>query len=233
MRAWRTVVARKRGGGVVTFSGLDGSGKTSQAEAVRESLERTSGETVIVWTRLSYNPSLKALARPVKAILGSGRPRPPATVDDAASIDRGKELRKKSPAVTYAWATAVAVANAASQRRITRYHLKRGRNVVSDRYTLDSRVHLRYRYGEQRRFRLQAWIINTLSPKPARSFHVEVPAEVAHARKAEQYDLEQLRTQARLYAEERDALGVQRLDGTRPQEDLSREVVEDVWRNLS
>jgi thymidylate kinase len=228
-RAWRIVLKRPRGRGIVTFSGLDGSGKTSQAEAVKDSLERTTGETVIVWTRLSYNPSLRAIARPVKALLGRSSTSSSRTT---IATDRGKEMRKKSVLLTQAWATAVAVANAASQRRVTRYHLKRGRNVVCDRYTLDSRVHLRYRYGESRRFALQAKIIELLSPKPLRSFHVDVPPEVAHARKAEQYDLDQLRTQARLYREERESMDVEPLDGTMPKEELTRRVIEDVWRAL-
>ena len=229
-RAWRVVLKPKRGRGVVTFSGLDGSGKSSQAEAVRVSLERTTGETVIVWTRLSYNPSLKALARPVKAVVGRNGSR--SSAEGSVATDPGKELRKKSSLITYVWATAVAVANASSQRRMTRYHLKRGRNVVCDRYTLDSRVHLRYRYGERRKFSLQARLIQWLSPNPLRSYHVDVPAEVAYERKAEQYDLEQLRTQARLYEEERAVVGAQRLDGTKPQAELTREVLEDVWRSL-
>lgn len=236
LRAWRVVLKRPQGKGVVTFSGLDGSGKTSQADAIKDSLERTTGETVIVWTRLSYNPSLKAIAKPVKKLLGARKsPRSSGTsegAEGATPVDPGKELRRKNPAVTQAWATAVAVANASAQRRVTRYHLKRGRNVVCDRYTLDSRVHMRYRYGEKRRFAFQAWIINAISPTPLRSYHVEVPPEVAYARKAEQYDLEQLQTQARLYAEERDALNVTRLDGTRPKEELCQEVAEDVWRHL-
>jgi thymidylate kinase len=228
-RAWRIVLRKKRGRGVVTFSGLDGSGKSSQAEALKDSLERTQGDTIIVWTRLSYNPSLKAIAKPVKAVLGGGDS---GSSSDAVATDRGKELRRKSPVVTQVWATAVAVANATAQRRVTRYHLKRGRNVVCDRFTLDSRVHLRYRYGEQRRFRLQAWIINSVSPKPLRSYLVDVPPEVAYQRKAEQYNLEQLQTQARLYTEEREALGASVLDGTRPKEELCAEVAEDVWRSL-
>jgi thymidylate kinase len=234
IRAWRIVLKRKRGRGLVTFSGLDGSGKTSQAEAVRDALERTVGETVIVWTRLSYNPSLKAVARPVKKLLGARNTSATGSHAEptATATDPGKELRRKSSVVTQTWATLVAIANATSQRRVTRYHLKRGRNVVCDRYTLDSRVHLRYRYGEARRFRFQAKIIEAISPKPLRSYHVEVPPEVAYERKAEQYDLAQLQTQARLYEEEGEALGVTRLDGTRSKEELSRAVTEDVWKGL-
>ncbi len=231
LRAWRTVSRSERGRGLVTFSGLDGSGKTSQAQALKESLEKTSGEAVVVWTRLSYNPSLKALARPVKAVLTAGRGRRNEAAE-TAPVDPGKELRRKSPAITHLWATAVALANAASQRRMTRYHLRRGRTVVCDRYTLDSRVHLRYRYGDTRAFRFQGRLIRALSPKPIRSYLVDVPPEVAYQRKAEQYDLEQLRTQFRLYGEEFEALGAKRLDGTRPKEDLCSEVAEDVWRAL-
>jgi dTMP kinase len=230
-KAWKIVLRTRKQLALVTFSGLDGSGKTSQAEAVRDSLETTSGETVIVWTRLSYNPSLKALAAPVKALLGA-RAKAPVHRTGTEATDPGKELRKKSGLVTQGWATAVAVANAAAQRRVTRYHMKRGRNVISDRYTLDSRVHLRYRYGERKRFRLQAWIISMVSPKPTMSYLVDVPPEVAYERKAEQYDLEQLQRQARLYREEADALDVTVLDGTRPRDELACQVGAEVWRTL-
>jgi thymidylate kinase len=130
------------------------------------------------------------------------------------------------------WATAVAVANATSQRRMTRYHLRKGRTVVCDRYTLDSRVHLRYRYGAERGFGVQARLIEAVSPKPIRSYLVEVPPEVAYERKAEQYDLQQLTAQARLYREESDRLAVNRLDGTRPKDELCREIAEEVWHRL-
>jgi thymidylate kinase len=185
-----------------------------------------------VWTRLSYNPSLKALAKPIKALLGAGRSRSEGTASSVSAVDPGKELRRKSVVVTQVWALTVAVANAAAQRRVTRYHLKRGRTVVCDRYTLDSRMHLRYRYGTERRFGFQGRLIAALSPKPVRSYLVEIPPEVAYERKAEQYDLDQLRTQASLYREESESLDVKKLDGTRPKEDLSDEVAEDVWRAL-
>jgi thymidylate kinase len=230
--AMKIVLRAKKHAALVTFSGLDGSGKTSQAEAVRESLETTSGETVIVWTRLSYNPSLKALAAPIKALLGGRAKTADNVTGTAGAADPGKELRKKSAVVTQGWATAVAIANAAAQRRVTRYHLRRGRNVISDRYTLDSRVHLRYRYGERKRFRVQAWIISAVSPTPTLSYLVEVPPEVAYERKAEQYDLEQLQRQARLYREEADALDVTRLDGTRPRDELAGQIGAEVWRAL-
>jgi len=233
VHAWRTVLVRRRGRGLVAFSGLDGSGKSTQAEALKETLERVRGDTVIVWTRLSYNPSLKMLAKPAKVLLNRRRTSSNGETGVVDAIDLGTELRRKNPAVTQGWATMVAVANAVSQARLARYHLRRGRFVVCDRYTLDSRVHLRYRYGTQQRFGLQARIINTLSPRPIRAYLVEVPPPVANQRKAEQYDLDQLGVQARLYAEEGDGLDTKRIDGTRPKDELCEEVAEDVWRALA
>jgi thymidylate kinase len=232
LRAWRTVMRSERGRGVIAFSGLDGSGKTSQAEALADSLDRTIGDAVVVWTRLSQNPSLNAVAGPVKALVSAGKDKDVGGAADLETTDRGKELRRKSSVITQLWATVVAVANAASQGRTTRYHMRRGRTVVCDRYTLDSRVHLRYRYGEKRGFRLQARLIEAVSPKPIRSYLVEVPPEVAYERKAEQYDLAQLTAQSRLYREESERIQAKRLDGTRSKDEICSEVAADVWREI-
>jgi len=134
--------------------------------------------------------------------------------------------------MTAAWATVVSVTNGWGQRRATVRHLRAGRVVVCDRYTLDSAVHLRYRYGETHRRRLQVWLIRLLSPTPLRSFYLDVPAETALARKADHYGLEQLRRQLPLYREESREHGARRLDGERPQAELCAEIAVDVWARL-
>ena len=52
------------------------------------------------------------------------------------------------------------------------------------------------------------------------------------ARKAEQYSLEDLERQASLYREESLRLGVRRLDGELPREQLCAEIGLEVWRAL-
>ncbi len=220
---------RRRRGHVVSLSGIDGSGKTSQAAALRATLERLGYETETVWTRLSYNPSLELVAYPVKAVIRFAR-RLPRTDEPAA--DPAKEVRRRSAVLSHGWAAVVAVANGITQRRETRRHLRKGRVVICDRYSLDSAVHLRYRYGEHRRFRLQAALVRALSPRPVRAFLLDVPAETGFSRKAEQYDLGQLTRQVRLYREEHDRLGVHRLDGERPREELCAEIAREVWLAL-
>src|SRR5205085_7646797 len=72
LRAWRSVTARPRTGPVVSFSGLDGSGKSSQAQALRDALLQLGYDVAVKWTRISYNPSLDVIAAPVKRVLRRG-----------------------------------------------------------------------------------------------------------------------------------------------------------------
>jgi thymidylate kinase len=238
LRSLRAAGSRRSGAGtgVVALSGLDGSGKTSQAEALRDTLRDLGVDAVVVWAKLARNPSLDLLARPMKSLFsrvptirsasGAGDRKQPAR-------DIGKELRRASPGLTQLWSTVVAVANGLTQRRTTRYHLSRGRIVIRDRYTLDSIVRLRYRYGENRRFGFQAWLIKLISPKPLLAYFLDVPADVALTRKAEQYDLDQLRRQAELYRQEHTALGIKRLTGDRPKHELCELIAREVWEKLA
>ena len=127
----------------------------------------------------------------------------------------------------------VAFANAYTQRRRTRLHLRAGRWAICDRYTLDSVVHLRYRYGEARRFGFQKSLVLLLSPKPIACYFLAVPPELALERKPEQYDLKQLALQASLYEAEYARLGWKRLDGRRPREELCEEIARDLWTKLT
>jgi thymidylate kinase len=227
-------------GRVVTFSGLDGSGKSSQAEALRATLDRLGYPAVTVWTRITINPSLDVIAAPVKRLLGGGRPptpTPAATADrspghGARETDPARAFRLRHPTVNQAWLLVVAVVNALAQWRAVTPHLARGRVVVCDRYTLDSAAHLRYKYGPQQRFRMQARAIRWLSPRPMRSYFLDVDGVVAHARKPEKYTAEQLGRLATLYREEADDLRVQRLDGERSRAELCAEIADDVLTAL-
>ena len=236
VKAIKQVRPRRPRGAVVSFSGLDGSGKTSQAKYLRESLQRLGYDAVIEWTRLSYNPSLDWIASPVKVVMRLLRrtktPKAGHRPSAGALPDPAKELRRSSPWITRLWATVVSLANVSSQWKATRAHVRAGRIVLCDRYSLDSAVHLRYRYGVDESFAFQNWLVRRLSLVPLASFWLDVPAEVALERKTEQYTLGQLELQRRLYQEECAALEVTRFDGTRPREELCLEVIHAVWDGL-
>jgi thymidylate kinase len=192
-------------------------------------------DTAIEWARLTYNPSVDIIARPFKLLANlvvGARARPGAT-ERSASADPGRRLRERSAVVTHGWATVVAIANGAAHRRHTARHVRRGRVVICDRYTLDSVVQLRYLYGHARRYPLQRAVIRALSPAPLRSYLLDVGPDTALARKPEQYSVEQLDRQVGLYRAEGAALGACRVDGESPPERICTEIAQDVWRALA
>ena len=252
---WRRALrpAARPGGFLVAFSGLDGAGKSSKAEALREALERLGYDVRLEWTRLEWTTlwetgsALGKVAWPVTAALALAErvrasqpdqvrghvpgPGPVQWYTDKPETAASR-FRRRVPLVNDAWVTVVALAHARAQRRATAPHIRAGRAVVCDRYTLDAAVYLRFRYGEERRFAHAVRLLERLSPRPLRAFLVDVPADVAYRRKAEQYDLRELERQARLYREEAQRLGVTVVDGERPREELCAEICEAVWRAL-
>jgi thymidylate kinase len=230
----------------VALSGLDGAGKSTHASALSGTLIRLGFDVTVRWTSLSHTPGVLQVLRttadrllilagsranqdgPIaaaEAIAGTppARPRP---ADTAA-----KRLRRRSRSVAFCWTSLVALRNGLVHRRATRPHLSRGRVVICDRYILDSKVQLRYDYGESRRFAFQMWLIRLLSPKADRSFLLDVSPETASARKAD-YDLSENARRARLYAEESTRLGVRRVDAERPRCEVCAELAADVWSAL-
>jgi thymidylate kinase len=244
---WSEVLARRlrsklpRRTRVVSLSGLDGAGKSSQTKALQETLEALGVDVVVDWMPLGHSPryrTIRLLRTSVNAALRLGRrvrgskaslPRAEAAAANGMPTSPAKALRQRSNAVTHGWATVVALHQALQHRKSTLRHLGSGKVVIFDRYTLDAAAQLRYFYGSHHAFRFQKWLVQRVSPRARRSYFLEVRPETAFARKEHHYDFEGLREHAELYAEEAPSLPVVRLDGERPREELSERIAREVW----
>lgn len=240
-RALRAVLPRTDSGALVSFSGLDGAGKSSQSAALHETLERLGWEVEVVWSPLGGNPILDFVGKPAKRALtrmrfgpfkglaesaaaGSVMSRPDG--ETAASGGRGALVRD-------AWATLVAALDAASQRSRAVRHTARGRVVVFDRHALDSIVRLRFLYGSTAAYPLQRRLVDLLAPRADFAYYLDIAPETSLARKDDIWSLAQLRRHAELYREELARLGVRRLDGERPKDELCAEIALEVWLALA
>lgn len=225
---------------VIALSGLDGSGKSSQVRALTSLLEQLDVAVVVEWKPLGHNRSIRALRKMVKRALARARGL------DYAELDRikqpGRSLvagvnpallgGRQRPLLTHVWATMVCLASAGHYRIVALRQAGSGRVILFDRFGLDTMAQLRFFYGPERSFSLQRVVVRALAPKPLAAWLLDVPGEVALARKPEQYDLDQLRQQEVLLREEASRLGVTRLDGTRPMPDICQEIATAVWERM-
>jgi thymidylate kinase len=225
---------------VIGFSGLDGSGKSSQVRALLSTLEQLDVAVVAHWKPLGHNASVRTIRRIVKRTYAAVRGW------DAEQLDRSKQPGrslvagtdpallggKQNRLVTHVWATLVCLVSAGHYRMVALRHSGSGRLIVFDRFALDTTAQLRFFYGPEHEFGLQRALIRIICPTPIAAWLLEVPGEVALARKQEQYNLAQLKEQEGLLHEEAERLGVTRLDGTRPMAELSEYIATEVWQRM-
>jgi thymidylate kinase len=215
----------------VALSGLDGSGKSTVAEALRAALDGAGTPAAVVWTKLGGTTWTATVAARIKGALRLSRPvsdTPPRTFPSGAQedlVDSGTLLRRRSRAVTWAWTLVLVADNVRAHRRALR---TAGADVVvCDRWVLDSVAQLRHRYGDGP-YRLHVLFLRWLSPRPSAAWFLDVPPAVALARKPEQFDLAQLDALARCYRAAAVELGVPTLDAEAPRQSLTTTVVREV-----
>ncbi|GAB2754929.1 hypothetical protein GCM10027020_03860 [Nocardioides salsibiostraticola] len=238
---------------VISLSGLDGAGKSTQAEHLCRALMALGYDAEVAWTKLGRDPVLDRVSAPVKSTLtvlarlrgrpdaGADQPQPEPP-DESGEVrnhpggprpapDSGSRARARSPLLSWGWSCVVAVANARTHRRYAR--VRRGTVLICDRYALDSAAHLRYRYPAAGTFALQRRLIVRLSPAPRAAFFLDVSPSAARARKPEQYTTRDLARLRGLYLEESSRQAVTVVDGERPESELAAALAEQTWRALS
>jgi thymidylate kinase len=226
-------------GAIIAFSGLDGAGKSTQAQALSASLAALGYESEVIWAPIGQNASLRRFASAVKHAVSHLPVGPLAGVrGEAVEAHLLSRSEPGTPAfgpfrqlAAGVWSTVTTLASALVLRRAAHGTRTRGRIAIYDRYVLDTVVDLRFRYALEARLRFQEALIRALTPSPRRAYLLDVSPEVAHRRKPD-WNLEQTRLRAGLYRREHAALGVRLVDAGRPVDDLAREILQDVLESL-
>ena len=215
---------RRRDRGVlVTLSGMDGAGKSTFTAAVRQHLEARGlpvrDEIVRIGRR---GDTLDRIAVPVKRILR----REGSTADAVAAGDEAAKASGRAPeeaprrGIGWVWSVIVAVENAMACRRLARR--RRDTNVVTDRWLTDHLVDFELRYG---RHPLGTRILRTGVPRADLAVLLEIDAETSAARKpGDQAPSVTARMEER-YSAVASELGLIRVDGRAPREDVEATVL--------
>ncbi|CAA9396254.1 MAG: hypothetical protein AVDCRST_MAG47-3084 [uncultured Nocardioidaceae bacterium] len=211
----------------ISFSGLDGAGKSYQIAALRQEFDG-AGDISVVWLpfRIWPEPILNRLPEAIRSRLGPARPavtsvgpgRPPAGPRSSA--------HRRLKALFW---TPIACMSAISVGLNLRRRAGEPTTpvVVLDRYRLDSIVKLYYWYSEVSP-RLLARIVQLVAPRPDVEVLLRVPAEEAYRRKAEQWTVGQLTRQAAAYDVAATHTGALVLDGCQPPDVVTKQLLEHV-----
>lgn len=212
---------------IVSFSGLDGSGKSTQVDKLQEYLAELGVRSERQWAGFKIAKQLREaiplLDRPPRAHVGAPAPRD--------QFVPGVLLRH--PLGQQAWVSVIVGLNTFHLWRLVLRRRPGKTVVIFDRFTPDStvKIDLRYLRGRNIDTRWQRRLFTLISPKPDVGFLMEVPSEVACARR-QQYPLAQVRVMAELYEEQVDRYHLHVLPGEEPPDLLAKRVAVSVWRGL-
>ena len=212
---------------VVAFTGIDGSGKSTQAALLTESLDRVSIPSRAGWARIGFSglPVLSLAARLGQRVLPPGSHS--AQRARAGGVAGGSTPLTRRGALGWSWALAVTLAYLRNARRAARG--PRGTVIVFDRALPDALVDLDQGFGGALDLRLQRRLVARLSPRADVVFHLRLPGAAAHARKADMFVPEVLDRYARRYEAVLQTLpGAIVLEAERPADRLAAEVLSTV-----
>lgn len=186
---------------VVAYSGIDGSGKSTQAQALADTLQRVSIPARPSWARLGFSASglVASAARLGQRMLPAGSHSAQtarATGETGETGDGRPPLTRRGP-VGWSWAMALSL----DYVRITRRELRRSRDmvVVLDRALPDALVGLEEGYGGALDLRAQRRIIERFGPRADLVVYLRISGAAAYARKQDLFAREVLEDHARRY----------------------------------
>jgi thymidylate kinase len=153
---------------LVTFSGMDCSGKSTQLRAVDEAASRRGLRVRTLWHRAGYSPEMERLKRLLRRV----RPQALPTIEDPARHRAAFERR----GVRRAWLAAAWLDTFYAYAVKVRAWNRTADLVLCDRYLWDARIDLELRFGGLSPLQATPWqLLETLVPQPDRRFLFALP----------------------------------------------------------
>jgi thymidylate kinase len=205
---------------LIAFSGVDGSGKSTQVKLLQERFRGLHKNTKRVWCRWRPITSLPLLT--ILRRLGY------AEVHPTSSIGFVETRIPRNGGLAFLWSTLTQIDNFVKTGAMVVIPLMLGRTVICDRYVLDLMVEGMADLKDPPESKRLGFKLLRLLPRPQQAFLVRVDPRVAFERKPDMPTLSHFRARAELYNELADSLGVVVVDGA-----LSPEAIHDeIWRRI-
>jgi thymidylate kinase len=230
---------------LVSLSGPDGSGKSTQAARLTEALRAVGMDAASAWAPTTLRPRLPGVLQAVKqraqqrpasppgrpTVLQSVAPAGGAAVPAAGGATRGRPVALRL--AEHLWITSAAVSNARAMWRPVWQHRRR-EVLVLDRFVLDADAKLVYWYDHRRGLDIvvERRLLGLLSPRADVTVVLTVTPETNHARRQDEFDLEEFRAFWHIYHTLASKVGATDVDAGRSEAEVASHVLATVWSRL-
>lgn len=156
--------------GIIAFSGIDSSGKSTQIELIRDQLEQKGYKTHTIWSRGGYTGMMQLMKDAVRLIKRDALPDP--------SDSAGHEEQFRRGLVTDIWLFLSILDLLRLYTLQLRIMALLGNVVIMDRYIYDTEIDFIMKFGNERINRNILWkLLERTAVKPDASFLIEIPVE--------------------------------------------------------
>jgi len=221
-----------RRGRLIVLTGIDGSGKTTQARILVNNLKNDGVKVSYVWTRwkqILVKPLTQKWKNRIKNDTGNS--------DGRARINKQKKKKLLSnPFLRGLWFVAFFLDYGLQILVKIRFRLIQKGLIVSDRIFYDSLIDQVINMGEKRNWlldKLDSVWIKTVFPEPDMVLYIDCPEEIAFSRKDDAPDLEYLMDRRELYQLMAEKYKWITIDGTLPVDEIGLQIRNEVYSKLA
>jgi thymidylate kinase len=230
---------------LVSLSGPDGSGKSTQAARLTEALRAVGMDAASAWAPTTLRPRLPGVLQAVKQraqqraappggptpVLQPSAPAGCAAVPAAGAATHGRPVALRL--AEHLWITSAAVSNARAMWRPVWQHRRR-EVLVLDRFVLDADAKLVYWYDHRRGLDItvERRLFGLLSPRADVTVVLTVTPRTNYARRPDEFDLEEFRAFWNIYGTLAPEVGAIDVDAGRSEAEVASDVLATVWSRL-